>query len=321
MNENKHSWLKQNWMQLASLILSAVLLAVVLEQQNTIGNLESRILGLDNELERINDSVYSISGRVADGIEQAGQPVETSDLKPTGLDREQKALLAEMSVTLKSWQEDTKAVLVVKLGETSFEIPMAAAGNGTYTAPLSLPTEGQQELTMAVAVERDGVFTRQELGGWGYVSMLLPYQRNGWGGPVWEGYQDGVLRLSPDTCFDICDREYQSVRVNDPQFRVYRNGALVWEEAAYLDPNLTQESYYTYYLEDTAYFADATAEQPEPVEIACAPGDEILVAFACTDDSGLGYEFTHTRLTITETGPEEAAPLMSDESPRLHWPE
>ena len=72
---------------------------------------------------------------------------------------------------------------------------------------------------------------------------------------------------------------------------------------------------------DTAYFADAAAERPDPVEIACASGDEILVAFACTDDTGLGYEFTHTRLTITETGPEEAAPLMSDEFPRLHWPE
>ena len=47
----------------------------------------------------------------------------------------------------------------------------------------------------------------------------------------------------------------------------------------------------------------------------------MLLAYACTDENGLTYEFTHTRWTITESGSEETWQEDDDGYPRLTWPE
>ena len=144
---------------------------------------------------------------------------------------------------------------------------------------------------------------------WGDIAMLLPVQAGGWGSTKFEGYDfdKGLLTLGDYYDFSVVNDRGRSIRVQSPVFRVYVNDVPVAEQAARLDASGVYEDYYNYCVEGPW----------EPV--SCKVGDEVLMAFACTDENGLTYEFTHARWKIAETGPEQTY-REDDDYPRLTWP-
>lgn len=87
-------------------------------------------------------------------------------LIPRGIDSEARTLLAEASVELKSWGDDTRAALLAAVGGEELSAPMEGAGDGAYSAQLALPLEAGTELRLAVLISAGGQERREELGAW-----------------------------------------------------------------------------------------------------------------------------------------------------------
>ena len=149
-------------------------------------------------------------------------------LIPRGIDSEARTLLAEASVELKSWGDDTRAALLAAVGGEELSAPMEGAGDGAYSAQLALPLEAGTELRLAVLISDGG----QE-GAWEDLAMLLPLQNGGggWSGPEYIG---GRLRSQ----FHITIEGYDGPpgAIADPAFTVYKNGEPAQEFAAVIDP-------------------------------------------------------------------------------------
>lgn len=297
---NKSDWLRKNWMQLITLALCAVLVWKVENQQSIIETLQGTAGYQTSILDKMQISVDNISKRVADSVREANEPVADCSMTYAGQDLENRALLADLTVTLRQWSADTSVTLELTSNGETQRLP-AAGGDGVYTA--SIPLTDIQNLSLAAAVETGGVTTRQELDSPAY---LLPYRAGDWGGSAFEGLENDVLTLSQDVYVAIWDQNYEAVQVNDPVFRVERNGTPVWEQPAVYSDGW-------YYLSDPAADTD-------PVEIPGSVSDAFQLVFACTDDSGLGYEFCYSTLEFrgSDYMSEEIA---LTEAPTLVWPE
>jgi len=167
---------------------------------------------------------------------------------------------------------------------------MVSVGNGEFTREVLLPTEENCEIWLDVVITSNGMTRREELGGWGNVSMLLPVQMHSWGGssPIYErgflsiGYHEGDLEMwdgSPLNVSDVC-------------YRLYVNGKKV-KEAAVCE-NWLQE---------------------------CAGGDEVRLTLFCRDEYGLGYEFTMMEFVCDENADGGTGAIAGEGtvSPILSW--
>lgn len=70
--------MKKNWLQIVSLLLSAVLLAILLKQNQTIEDLRYSLQNVENRMYDLEDDVREISGDVTRAMEEAvgmGQPI------------------------------------------------------------------------------------------------------------------------------------------------------------------------------------------------------------------------------------------------------
>lgn len=227
-------------------------------------------------------------------------------LIPRGIDSEARTLLAEASVELKSWGDDTRAALLAAVGGEELSAPMEGAGDGAYSAQLALPLEAGTELRLAVLISDGGQERREELGAWEDLAMLLPLQNGGggWSGPEYIG---GRLRSQ----FHITIEGYDGPpgAIADPAFTVYKNGEPAQEFAAVIDPMSGPP--------DAACYTVDTENNDWSIE--CGAGDVIEIRFTCVDGYGLGYDFLFQRwspgaeeLDVAEDGGEAL---------RLFWPE
>ena len=301
---------KKNGLQLLTLVLCAVLLGLDLSQRTALSEVKSQLDNAKHQLGDLNNSMNRISDRVAREMAESVRLVTAHDLQVTGVDSDSRSLLTWVSVTLRQWGTDTGAILLVNVAGETTEVPMTGRGDGAFTADVSIPAEKNGDLTLSVLADTDGTITREDLGSWSDVAMLLPLRANGWGGggDAYDG-EKGLLTLGDGYNFNLQNREGDGAEIQNPVFRVYVNGILTAEQPAALDRELVQYGEYTYAVEDW-----------QPV-ISCKEGDEVLLAYACTDENGLTYEFTHTRWTITESGSEETWQEDDDGYPRLTWPE
>ena len=86
-------------------------------------------------------------------------------LEPTGLDMEVRALLTDVALQLKEWGADTSAVLQVELAGDRIAFPMTAAGDGVFTASVSLPVEQKEDTVpvLTLLAETGGVTVREDV--------------------------------------------------------------------------------------------------------------------------------------------------------------
>jgi uncharacterized protein YoxC len=295
--------MKKNWLQLVSLALNVALLVCVIGLRDQVETAKDQ---LSERIRGVEDSVEDISSTVRQELEQSTRLLaEDYRLETTGLDPAARAVTAEVSVTLRQWREDTEVLLLVKQGETREQVPMTPAGDGTFTAPLTLPTAGEGMVELEVAATSDGTTAKEYLDSWADVSDLLPLCWNGWGnGGI--SYEEGMLtarRLDSD----FSDRESgDSIPAEDVAFRLYRNGALAAEEPGQLDESLLRENWYTYDCDE--------------LTAAAEPGDQLRLTVFCRDQYGLGYEFTMKCWNISENGElEDAALNDTDCTTALQW--
>ena len=99
---------------------------------------------------------------------------------------------------------------------------------------------------------------------------------------------------------DIAGREVQAA---DGEFRVYRNGTLVFTGRQV--PDSTD--------------VEVNGEIPDGVSLDCAPGDRIRISYACTDSFGLRYEFPFFERIAMRWDDMEELPVSY--RPTVTWPE
>ncbi len=306
--------MKKNWVQIVTLCLCAILLVVTIGQGRRLKEYQEQMVNNIKSLSSVNDDVRSISNRIERELEEAKRVVLEYELEPTGLDKESRRILSDVSVTLKEWYDDTEVTLFATMGEVTVPLSMTAVGNGTFTGQLSLPVEENYEISLNALISH-GALTKQEmLGGWGNVFMLLPLQNNsgGWSGP---DYRHGVL--SSQINITISGQDGVPGPIQEPKFQVYKNGELAQTLSAVVDPYASASDgiCYTVDTEDNLW------------SMECDIGDTIEIRFLCQDEYGLGYNFLFQTWTVGGKTPDYQASGGSSSSSsgnanlRLNWPE
>jgi len=304
--------MKKNWMQVVTLCLCGILLAVTFVQGKQLNEIQRQ---MDNRMDNLRDSVEreirNISNDIERELEEADKVVAEYALEPQGIDKETRSLQATAAVTLKEWYDDTEIVLLAKVGGNELSLPMESAGNGSYASRISLPLEGNNEVFLDALVTGGGLTKKESLGGWGDISMLLPLQNSGggWGGPE---YRDGVM--SSQFHITIRGENGTPAPVQNPQFLTFKNGELVQTQKAIEDP-------YSGASDGRCYTVDTENYE---WSVQCDIGDVIEVRFRCEDEFGLGYDFLfQTWVAEGETAENQASAGGQSGSAllELYWPE
>lgn len=277
--------MKKNWVIIFALILNVVLLIQVIRLDGKVDTLEEKITAQSRDTR---DFLYDWEDRVYYTMQEALKNVAKQAVDfafvPAGIDKENRSLLADLSVTLREWSADTQVTMCVTLNGSVTKVSMEHTAAGVYAGELSLPVSENGDVELAVQIENGESTIREELAHHRSVSDLLPIS-GGATGSSWEEYEDGALKLYYYS-FLPYDGDSNVVPVLEPTFRVYRNGELVLERNAvanedYEDGNEGMSGEW--------FFNDS--EENVPTSIPCREGDEVWLKFSCTDSYGIRYEF------------------------------
>ena len=278
-----------------AVLLNLILLFFVRNLSIQVSDLQRQVRALESDVDR------KISREVNDlrnEMREAEQLHSSYELQPTGLDSAAKCLLADFELQLKQWGEDTAVTLLVD----DQAVPLTAGEQGHFAAPLQLPVELSGPLQMNIDITTAGITTRENLGGWGDISMLLPLQMNGfgWGDPVFE---NGTLTIRNHSA-SVMNQNSSTVPAQETEFYVYINGERVKTAAA----QQMDFDTYEYYVDEVVL---------EGVKL----GDQVCVSFACRDEYGLHYEFELYTWTVADTKDRNSftASGSSNHMPRLSW--
>lgn len=296
--------MKKQWMQITSLVLNCVLIVLVFWQGARLEELELEMRRGLNDLETATRSeAASVADRVERILDEQVRVIADYELTPTGLDQETQTLLANWRVTLRRWSADTQVDAEMTISGQKQTVSLEHQGNGVFSAPVSLPVDlGTGIDTAAVMVTTDGISSREEIGGWEDLSMLLPVQYSGGGASYSSELQNGNAEIDRREV-SLRNWSREAASVHDPVFRMLCNGTVVQE----------QPGVRAYDEEDAVTYS--TSWKPQP----CEPGDELAETFTCTDDYGLTYTFVIARYWITEDGTLGEDYQDGDQYPTLTW--
>lgn len=282
--------MKKNWISIVSLVLNVVLLVSVISLDRKLERTEDNLRGWIGHVEgEVRESANSIASRVESILADSAKLVADFSVEPAGIDAERQVLMADMVLTLQQWAPDTSVVLHAFAGE-AWTYAFPAVENGICRGRVELPIRNGEPLRMEASVTTGGLTTREELGAWSDVSLLLPVQMRSWGGtaPV---YRDGYLSIGQHEAFPETP-DGEEAQVSDVCYRLYVNGRKVKEEPAC--ENWLQE---------------------------CAAGDEVRLTLFCRDAHRLGYEFTLMEFVCDESAGGSGTVNIDNHtpSPVLTW--
>lgn len=327
--------MKNNLIQYLSLGLCAVMLSIIIVQGKKLDEYQIQVNNQIESLNRsVNDDIQSMRNYIDNQLENADKIVIGYELTPSGIDKDNQCLKAEVSVSLKEWYEDTTVELIATMDQQSINVDMNGDGTGVFRGQISLPVDGNMPIFLSTQITGGGMIQKEDIGGWGNLSMLLPlqYSGSGWSSPE---YRDGVMsshfsisiRGFDGEMLQVYEEQAVPASVQIPEFHIYRNGELeqtlpaIAESpedniriAAGLEPELSAE------------LSEITYSVGDEWNIACETGDVIDIHFVCQDKFGLGYDFffhswkvqSETQDTYSAGG--TASEYGSNDALRLFWP-
>ena len=169
--------MKNSWIQYLSIALCAVMLIIVIVQGKKLEEYQSQVNNQVESIRRsVNDDMQSIRYYVDNQLKNADKLVSSYELKPSGIDKDNHFLKAEVSVLLKEWYEDTEVELIATVGQQNVTIDMNGDGTGNFRGQISFPVEGNNEVFLSTQISGGGLTKKEELGGWSDFSMLCPFR-------------------------------------------------------------------------------------------------------------------------------------------------
>ena len=304
--------MKRNWIALASLALDLVLVALVLWQGSRLDTLEQDLWNVQDNLMDRQDQVMDEMGALRQDVQEGERLIADCALEPAGLDPETRSVLLNASVTLKAWSADTDATLLLELKGQTTGTPLTHAGNGVFTGEAAVPVEENGSLTATLLADTGGAVNREQADYIYRLSELLPIADHA-SGHMNLSWEEETLQLQSGYMFLAYDRENNNIPVQQPAFRLYRNDAVIFEEAA-VESSMSSDYPHCYYLREVN---EDGLGQTIPVD--AQPGDTLRLIFACQDQFGLAYEFTMDRWQVLKDDAVEVH-LDGDRLPILTWP-
>lgn len=304
--------MKKNWLQIATLCVCAVLLVVTINQGRRLEEYQRQMQNdIDDVRRSITTEIQNISNSIEQELKEAECTISEYAFEPTGIDREARALLADVSVVVKEWYEDTEITLLVTTDGEERRVLMDSNGDGKYASQLTVPLERNFELYLDALISGGGMTKQETLGAWNEISMLLPLRTSGggWSGP---DYREGML--SSQFSITIEGQAGTPGPIIDPEFQIYQNGKLAQTLTAVIDPYSSSSigACYTVDTEDNIW------------SMKCNIGDVVEVHFCCKDEYGLGYDFLFQTWSVDGVTPDNlnsAGGSSGSEALVLSWPE
>ena len=283
-------FLKRNGMGLAA-ILCCCVLGVLLAQQS------GQLQGLRQE----NDALTTR----LDAAESAAEPevpaaAPSARILASSVDPETRMLTLEVAAEVPGLEDYYVDIGLCQPGE-AYRMAWQWASlkqqaDGTYAGTLTFPLDLDRGLELRSA--DDTVLFSS-----GSITDLLPLRLDSEG----TSYHFN----SEEQKFYVCDFDVQladpaggEAQGRDGEFRVYRNGKLVFtgKKAA-----------------DSGFDLLVNGEPCESVGIDCTEGDRMRLCYACTDDAGLRYEFPLFEILTWKWDGTERYPISG--RPTVTWAE
>ena len=258
------------------------------------------------------DQVMDEMGALRQDVQEGERLIADCALEPAGLDPETRSVLLNASVTLKAWSADTTAALLLELDGQTTEAPLTHAGNGVFTGKAAVPVEGNGRLTVTLLADTGGAVNREQADYIYRLSELLPIADHA-SGHMNLSWEEETLQLQSGYMFLAYDRENNNIPVQQPTFRLYRNDAVIFEEAA-VESSMSSDYPHCYYLRGVN--EDGLGET---IPVDAQPGDTLRLTFVCQDQFGLAYEFAYARWQVLKDDAVEVH-LDGDRLPILTWP-
>ena len=283
-------FLKRNGMGLAA-ILCCCVLGVLLAQQS------GQLQGLRQE----NDALTTR----LDAAESAAEPevpaaAPSARILASSVDPETRMLTLEVAAEVPGLEDYYADIGLCQPGE-AYRMAWQWASlkqqaDGTYAGTLTFPLDLDRGLELRSA-DDTLLFSS------GSITDLLPLRLDSEG----TSYHFN----SEEQKFYVCDFDVQladpaggEAQGRDGEFRVYRNGKLVFtgKKAA-----------------DSGFDLLVNGEPCESVGIDCTEGDRMRLCYACTDDAGLRYEFPLSEILTQKWDGTERCPISG--RPMVTWAE
>ena len=283
-------FLKRNGMGLAA-ILCCCVLGVLLAQQS------GQLQGLRQE----NDALTTR----LDAAESAAEPevpaaAPSARILASSVDPETRMLTLEVAAEVPGLEDYYADIGLCQPGE-AYRMAWQWASlkqqaDGTYAGTQTFPLDLDRGLELRSA--DDTVLFSS-----GSITDLLPLRLDSEG----TSYHFN----SEEQKFYVCDFDVQladpaggEAQGRDGEFRVYRNGKLVFtgKKAA-----------------DSGFDLLVNGEPCESVGIDCTEGDRMRLCYACTDDAGLRYEFPLSEILTQKWDGTERCPISG--RPMVTWAE
>ena len=292
--------MKNNWIQYLSFALCAVMLITIIVQGKKLDEYQIQVNSQIESLKwSVDDDIQSLRYYIDSQLEKADKIIGSYELTPSGIDKNNHYLKVKVSLSLKEWYEDSKVELIATLNQQEIRVDMNGDGAGEFNGEISLPVEGDMRIYLSTLITGGGTTKKEDIGGWGNLSMLLPLQNSGggWSGPE---YRNGVMssqfsisiRGFNGAMLRVYEEQGVPTSVQNPEFHVYKNGELAQqipaiasspEDQLRIAAGLEPESH--------VEISEITYSVGPDWNIECEIGDVIDIHFVCRDNYGLGYDF------------------------------
>ena len=291
--------LKKNGLPLLSLALCAVLTVALVRQSAEVGSLRAELAEehrTEEDLaERLDETDTALKSLKAS---QNQPPISVSFANPSVNTRD-RMLTVDIIAELPDADEYSSTIGFCRVGESyrmAWKIEyLYRNGVGIYMQTVTFPLD--LEMGLELRLEDDAVLFSSDS-----IAELLPVRLN-YGGTSWHFDSQGQRLYQCDWGADLMDPAGNEVQALDGEFRVYRNGTLVFTGRQMPD-NCNVE---------------ADGEILDSVGLDCSPGDRMRLCYACTDAFGLRYEFPIWEQLAMRWDDMEEVPLSR--RPTVTWPE
>ena len=292
-------FLKKNGLALLALALCAVLAAALIRQSGEISRLRAALAEEQRTAEALKERL--------DGTDAALQSLQGSqDRRPASVTFANPAVnTADRLLTvdvIAELPDETERSLEIGFCQPGEPYRMAwklerfrRNEDGTYLQTVTFPLD--LEMGLELRLEDDTVLFSSDS-----ITELLPV-RLSQGSTSWHYSSQEQTLYQCDWSAELMDLPGSEVQAQDGEFRVYRNGTLIFTGRQ--TPDHTD--------------VEVDGEVLDGVGLDCAPGDRIRLCYACTDPFGLRYEFPFfDRLAMRWDDMEE---LPVSYRPTVTWPE
>lgn len=285
-------FLKKNGLVILSLSLCAVLTAALVRQSTEVNALRQENAALTARLDEADTALENLRSDLE-------QPAPSARFLRTSVNAENHFMTADIMAVLPEEQERNPAIGLCCPGEPyslawKYDYLQQEA-DGTYSGTVIFPLD--LDMGLELRLEDDTVLFSTDT-----VKTLLPLQWDcGW--TAWHYNCQAQLFSQCDWDAALTDLDGNAAQTEEGTFRAYRNGILVFTGREVPDSSRVE----------------VDGELLDYLELACAPGDRMRLTYACTDASGLRYEFPVCELLAMNWDDMEECPLSN--LPTVTWPE